>query len=418
MNKKILAGLSGIVVAGAFWACGSGEINEPTFDDTVIMNLYPKDDAEAASSFMKEAFASAREACKIDVDPAGCEARINAADPDKSGDVVSSSSVTEEPGPGNQGQTPVVPVSSSSIVINNNVSSSSVGPIIVDPTSSGSEGTPSQTVTGLGSCAPATATIEKGGSTGWAFKLNATNPAGVSVTQLMKGNFTWEFEGASTPSEAATGKLNSTPVSYANSGSYGAKVTVAVGTSVETITCTPLQVNGDPITGCECAPAAPTHDFTSEPSAVWTVTGCKTASEPLTYNWDGTAGEASFSKTFTAATPAYAPKLKVGNSDNTVIDVTCAPVKVTEGAEYEIKASQDKVVFEAAGTYAVVVSGGSSLTACRISCNANGPLTATAKGKTFTGSYYLNFEGIDVSWCNTTLDLELSAAATCEASWN
>ena len=244
---------------------------------------------------------------------------------------------------------------------------------------------------------------------------------GITAVEFMKGDFVWTFgAGASIPTDQTKG--TSAAVSYSASGKTSAtlQLTVSTKTGVQTgtIQCQPLQVNGDPITGCKCTTAAASVDYTATPDVVWSVTGCTSASMPLTYNWNGTDGTETFSNSFTAATASYAPTLKVGNSDNTVIDVTCPAVKVTEGAEYEIKVSQDKVELPGPGTYAVVTKGGTGLTACRVSCNANGALTVKVNGKTFTGSYYVNFEGIDTSWCNMTLDFDISAAATCEASWN
>lgn len=78
----------------------------------------------------------------------------------------------------------------------------------------------------------------------------------------------------------------------------------------------------------------------------------------MTYNWNGTDGAETFTNSFTAATASYAPTLKVGNADNTVIDVPCSAVKVTEGAEYTIKNNTDagKISLPGEGTYNVVIA--------------------------------------------------------------
>lgn len=406
MNKKFAVGLSSLALAGTFLACGDGDIFVKSEGDDAIQFAYV--DAQD-SSMMKNAIKDCQN------DPV-CKEKMGNYNPDVPSNPTTSSASQQQPGPIN-------PSSSSTVLLPPSLASSSslTIPDLGTSSASGDIPTPPQGGTNgdLGSCAPVTSPIEKGDSTSWKFTFNNKNTSGVTPMDILNFDADWNFGNAGNPSVVTVKGLASPGyVTYMNSGSATASVTLSNGLKTETIQCSPLQVNGDPITGCKCEPAASTLDFTADPNAVWTVTGCTSSSMPLTYSWDGAPGEASFTKAFTAATPAYAPTLKVANSDNTVIDVTCGSVKVTEGAEYEIKTSQGKVEFAEAGKYAVVISGGTALTACRISCNANGPLTATAKGKTFTGSYYLNFEGIDVSWCNTTLDLELSAAATCEASWN
>lgn len=380
MNKKLLAIVGSATVAAAFWACGSGEIYEPTESDSIYGEM------------------GAKALCAD-----GCNGAF---------DVESSSSSSEEE---------FVPTSSfdngddDPIII---ITSSSSEGLSFSPVESSGSLAPAGS---LGKCEPVTTPINKGSATTqFTFKPNGTT-SGYKAMDFAKAIYEWEYGAGATVSGSPV-STNSANVSYANSGAVVATVTVTMADgTTDKIQCSPLQVNGDPITGCTCTTdASGAVDFTATPDVTWSVTGCKSSSAVNSYAWAGGAAGASpsYTKTFTTATASFAPTLKVGNSDNTVIDVTCPAVKVTEGAEYEIKKSQDKVALPGAGTYAVVVSGGSSLTACRISCNANGDLTAKVNGKTFTGSYYVNFEGIDTSWCNKTLDFNVSAAATCEASWN
>ena len=214
--------------------------------------------------------------------------------------------------------------SSSAIYIDVDFSSSSkVNPVVV---------------TGLGSCAPVNTSIEKGSSTKWKFSYNLD--AGFSAIDFAKATYVWNFGAGAIPATDDT-PSTSALVTYANSGVVTASVTVTIGGASETIQCSPLQVNGDPITGCKCTTEANSVDFTATPDVTWSVTGCTSASSPLTYNWNGADGGATFTNSFTAATASYAPTLKVGNADNTVIDVPCSAVKVTEGVEYVIKASNE-----------------------------------------------------------------------------
>jgi hypothetical protein len=236
----------------------------------------------------------------------------------------------------------VPPNSSSAIYLDLDFSSSSkVNPVVV---------------TGLGSCAPVTSTIEKGASVRW--KLTYNSDIGFSAIDLARADHVWNFGAGAIPATDAT-PSTSAPVTYTNSGIAVASVTVTMQNgNTETIQCSPLQVNGDPITGCECTTRAASVDFTATPDVTWSVTGCTSASSPLTYNWNGTDGGATFTNSFTAATASYAPTLKVGNADNTVIDVPCSAVKVTEGVEYVIKSNTEagKISLPDEGTYNVVIA--------------------------------------------------------------
>ena len=228
--------------------------------------------------------------------------------------------------------------SSSAIYIDVDFSSSSkVNPVVV---------------TGLGSCAPVNTSIEKGSSTKWKFSYNLD--AGFSAIDFAKATYVWNFGAGAIPATDAT-PSTSAPVTYTNSGIAVASVTVTMQNgNTETIQCSPLQVNGDPITGCKCTTEATSVDFTATPDVTWSVTGCTSASSPLTYNWNGADGGATFTNSFTAATASYAPTLKVGNSDNTVIDVACPAVKVTEGPEFILRDNITTVFPITVGSYIMI----------------------------------------------------------------
>ena len=235
-------------------------------------------------------------------------------------------------------------------------SSSSAIYIDVDfPTSSAEEEI--VPVTALGMCGPVTSPIEKGSSVKWKFTPNMN--AGYTAVSFVKATYAWSFGAGATPATDVTPSTSSA-VFYANSGTATASVTVTIDGASETIQCEPLQVNGDPITGCKCVPEGVTGtvDYTTTPDVTWSVSGCTSASLPLTYNWNGTEGPETFTNSFMAATASYAPVLKVSNADNTVVDVTCSAVKVTEGAEYTIKDNTDagKISLPGAGTYNVVIA--------------------------------------------------------------
>ena len=335
MNKKLLAGLSALVATGAFWACGEGNINKYDEMDGIVADQYTT--PEQRAELKKKAI----ESCKAD--SLGCALTYAdyLKDPDapmsSEGDVASSESTVNSSSDG------TIPKSSAGWVIKS--SSSSVGG--TDPVGSSSSAG-GVVVTGLGGCAPAKATIEKNGSVAWNFTPNLSEG---SMQDFLGASYSWNFG-----SDGDGTGMTSSPVTYGTSGKKTATVTVTMGMKNSVIECSPLQVNGDPITGCECTAPATSVDFTATPDVTWSVTGCTTASLPLNYEWEGsgTPGElASFTKTFTEAQPGYTPTLKVGNSDNTIIEVPCTKVKTTNGAEYKLTSSNEKVTFSKSGSFSI-----------------------------------------------------------------
>lgn len=417
MNKKFYLGLSAIAVAGTFMACGDGAVFTKSAEDDAAEFMYlDGDNAEDHLNSLKE---NAIKDCAGD--PA-CSAKTGLT---PGGTTPPNSSASDDPVPG---PVPTPGTTSSSSFVPTLTSSSSFVPSL-----SSAEDNPGDVPSGptgahqLGTCVAVNAagtevtTIEKGGSVNWKFKLNASNTAGVTGMEVTSGTYSWNFGTAGAPA-TSTG-MKSAAVTYTNSGLVTTKLRASFKNDLvsEDITCT-LQVNGDPITGCECAAAAPSIDFTTTPNASWTVTGCTSASLPLTYTWDGTAGEATYSKAFAAANPGYIPKLKVGNSDNTVIDVTCPAVKVTEGAEYKIESTEDKVTIPA-GAAALSMNlpaswhNGTEGT-CTMACQTPGALSGSIDGEPISGSNYIT---VKIPIAHTiggySMPIELSAEAVCSVNW-
>ena len=389
MNKKLFAGVSMMAAASAvFWACGEGNINEMTDMDNVILMQYPLDPVTGqASPELDNLKESALNSCKEDM---GCYTQYQGYfDGTEVIDEPESSSSEENPGPYTN---PLSSSSRSDINIVTKPSSSSIA-IIENPVESSSSEV--VVVSGLGSCAPATSPINKTGSAKWKFTPNLT--AGTyKPADFAKATFAWNFPGG-TPAVDAT-PSTSAAITYSASGSVTASVTVTMGDGAsETIQCSPLQVNGDAITGCKCAPEGVTGavDFTATPDVVWNVTGCTSASAITSYTWEGVEGtDPVFTKTFEAEANSYAPKLKIGNADNTVIDVACEAVKVTDGPEYKIDVSgADGKVKLPAGTSNVVleVSGYNNQVFCQISRDDSptGAVNGSVNKVTIKGSDYV-----------------------------
>ena len=223
-------------------------------------------------------------------------------------------------------------------------SSSSVAKSSGSKKSSSSNSASSQTdpITDFGTCGPARASVTKGDTISWV--LRPKDP-----TLLFKASVVWSMPGGLPSTGSAKNVNGRTQVTqYALTGDFGATVQVVVDDVSYNITCDPLHVNGYPITGCECTTEATTVDLLENPAVTWTVSGCKTGSGvTLAYEWDGLPGDAAYTKVFVERNPGYTPTLRVANDDNTVLDVTCPAVKVTEGPEYVITRQDTKVALPA-----------------------------------------------------------------------
>lgn len=307
MNKKFLGVIASATVAAGFIACGSGEIYEPSITEQMFLETPPSGEAMCALS-------------------GGCDGAF----------VVPSSASVESSSAANH-NTPMSSIEKIEILTG---TSSSLG-IIGGGTASSS----SAVVTnGVGTCAPTMSTIKAGGTVGYKFTANLAS--GHSQTEFLTGaKYNWNFGTNATPS-TATG-MSATGITINKSGVLNASVEVTMSGQNYLVQCSPLQVNGVDITGCECGTEATSVDFTASPDVSWSVTGCKTATTTkiLTYSWNGGAmgSEASFTKTFDEAQAGWAPTLKVANDDNTVIDVTCPAVKTTAGPEYLLSFEGDQI---------------------------------------------------------------------------
>lgn len=400
MKMKLIAGAATIAVVGGFWACGDGSINKLESGDSVIEAQLAADSNELAS-----AKNTAFENCKNNPD---CNLQYGAylngdVEPEPEPEAVESSSSEKK----------VVPVSSSSqenITIVAQPSSSSM--IIIDdtPTSSAEA---VQIVTGLGTCAPITATIEKGSSTSWKFTPNIKE-SGISPVERAKATYSWDFSGG-TPA-TATG-LTTSDITYASSGKTTASVNVTVNGKSETVQCAPLQVNGAPITGCTCEPDKKSPDVaTGAQTVTFTVSGCKTDANITTYTWTGATGTTETATATVANKGDEAkPSVKVGNDDNTIVDVTCtaAKAKNSDEPDYVIKKAQNDGAIEIpAKSVSVDLKVQGNGGSCTVFCNAQGPISGMIGEKKISGSYYASVSGIA---CPAMVSFELTTAAKCGA---
>ena len=245
--------------------------------------------------------------------------------------------------------------------------------------------------------------------------------SGVSVTQLIDAKFYWMFEGDTIARDTVSGANG---VLYKNqykkSGDFGATLVLEINGGSYSIPCSPVHVNGAAITGCKCSTEATSVDFTATPSVEWSVSGCSTGEGmKLAYEWDGTPGTTTFAKTFTAASDGYAPKLKVSNSDNSVVDVACPAVKVTDGPEFEITMAEI--------TGAIKLPKGTSIVSLKVDAYNNSVFCLVSRDDSPTGSLNVTvnktaikgWDYVDVPMPagtlvkGATLEFSLDVPATC-----
>lgn len=424
MNKKIYAGMIAFGIAASFWACGSGEIINPTQQDNNMLIIVSQAEGNDAVSLSK-----------LDELCPDCKA-VAVSSSSSSRKVVARSSSSRTPGSN---------VSSSSRIVINTSSSADVGPVYSSSSSVNVGPLPgsssSSKIAGpgsdAGSCAPKKAIVESDEKVTWVFTND--NPETFPSSLMLKSTFIWNTPGGS-PSTATIESYNgkTLDVEYATSGKHNATLHIDVnGGSSYDLTCSPVQVNGAPITGCKCAPVGVTGsvNYLKTPDVAWTVTGCSTgAGLTLSYLWDGGAAsaEASYTKTFSEAATAAAPTLIVANNDNTEVQVDCTPVKVTEGEEFTIKTTTDKVVFAESGSFAISANlpngWHNSDTECNVYCQAKtSDFTVTIdeivlSGKV-SGQNYVTKGGMPVAHTvggytiPVTVEVAAGDSVTCGVNW-
>ena len=423
MNKKIFCGMITCGIAAGFWACGSGDIAKPTSDDELVSQMVAN---PTEKSFVNVA----------GLTEADC--------PECFVGVAKSSSSAPKPKSSSSSANPGTQTSSSSNGGNGGViikSSSSRAPLDLSSSSGGGTG-PTQSSSSVpvkpgnktGSCAPTTAISELDTDVTWKY----TRGESVLPNQLLEASYTWTFKDAVTPTVSVTGAAGvSQTVQYKKSGDHGATLALSIGASVYEIECSPVHINGAAIKGCTCAPEGVTGavNYLKTPDVVWKVSGCSTgAGLTLSYAWDGgvAGAETSFTKTFTAATTSAAPTLVVANDDNSLLEVACSPVKVTEGEEFTIKTSQDKVVFTESGSFAISANlpegWHNTDTQCNVYCQAQSPnFTVTIdeielSGKV-SGQNYVTKGGMPVAHTvggytiPVTVEIAAGDTVTCGVNW-
>ena len=233
-------------------------------------------------------------------------------------------------------------------------SSSSAGPVVQLSSAQGG----GETVSGVGSCAPESPTIDVGRKATWKF----TPGDDVQRSQLLSASFAWTFEGGTPASVSGTGAGAITQkdvTTYTTSGPHSASLVVTIGGSHYTVACSPIHVNGAAITGCRCSAENKMPDIAKGETGKWTVTGCSSRGATITgYSWgNGVTGDGNTGVfTFTAKKQSLSPVVSVSNDDNTIQTVQCESVTAVDenDPDYVIDGSLKGTFTVGPGTYKMV----------------------------------------------------------------
>ena len=468
MNRLILYGFALTGFAALFWACGSGEVVAYNDDDQMMDYTYGEDDTDGSNlRGMVEQAVSAY--CDSDANRDACLAATRPNDdyvPDSSKSKSSSSSyvpvkslssssrfnpfgttsssfspftVSSSSRPGitpvfisSSSRAGITPVLSSSSKILPGSSSAKVKSSSSAKTTSGASTLPEDVP--WGSCV---ANSGKPGSRGvplkWQFAIDR-NAVNGNVSVMTGSTYSWKFDGADIESFEKTGTagLTSTPVTYDESGRFGARVIMTYNGQSQTVECDTADIMGYPVTDCECVPDKDEVDVAEESVAsgatlvTWTVSKCKSEDKSFTYEWeDGmTADDASASMTLDEKI-TYKPQVTVRNSDNGSMVVTCKAVNTVDSdhPEFEFKEQNVKIPMPAGEStvYFNMAQGwhNGEQGSCTFSCQipSGGMLTVTIGSSTKSDYYVPMSIPISSTTGMTPMKVTLSAAAECMLGW-
>ena len=406
MNKKIYAGMIAFGIAASFWACGSGEIIKADPQTDGVIGFVDPENPTFGVDVSK-----VKDNCpECGVAPASSSSSKKTVKKSSSSTmpVVSSSSDGGF----------IIKSSSSSAPI---VYSSSSAPVI-PPASSSSTG-PASPISDAGTCGPEEAIVERDATVKWTFVQNS---AVFSAGLMINSTFEWTTSDASTPSAQVVG-LNgrSHEVKYTTSGQHKAslKITTKAG-AVYSVNCTPVQVNGAPITGCKCTAADKNPDVSV--GAKWTVTGCSSVgADIIGYEWVGATVDPALATSATAALTTkkqiVAPVVNVSNNDNTVLPVQCDTIVSVDASDpdYVIDGTPSGTFTVGPGTYKMVYACKTDAFYQRsiIIDAPNGAVKATVAGKSYTVTANGRAQTYKSTTSNQPIDVEIvsgTAKISCE----
>ena len=267
-----------------------------------------------------------------------------------------------------------------------------------------------------GSCGPKTESIEKGGMATWSFYRESGD-----VFESIMAPFVWSF-----PELGKTVQgngMNSVNISYEQSGTYTAKLNV----DGSEITCSPLRVQGIPITVKSCKAAK--NSVNAGETITWTV-DAESESEIVGYEWssdDAQVSGSGTSATMLATGDMHKKNVKavvtVTNKDKTVQDYTCESVSVVDPNQVDV------VIAYSVADETKAFTGGQTLVAqypsnavnCQLICSAQGNgVILEIDGEEFTINWSENITPTsckDGSAAGTKLSVKASMQVLCYVAY-
>jgi hypothetical protein len=217
-----------------------------------------------------------------------------------------------------------------------------------------------------GSCGPKTPIIEKGDMATWSFFRESGD-----VFDAIMAPFVWPF-----PEQNKTVQgngMNAVNVSYEEAGTYTATLNV----DGNTITCTPLQVQGIPITINSCKPDKETAN--AGDVVTWTVDATSDANI-VGYSWSYEGGEVAGSGTTGTITLGsdlhkvnVAPTVTVTNDDKTAQQFLCENTYVINPnkVDYTLVTNSNAIAIPSGEVWVVEIPADASTLVCETKGSIN-----------------------------------------------
>ena len=400
MKRKIFAGLSAFALVAGFWACGDGSVEALNDDDLTVKGFLEDSDVDttAKSGFFKpedvetaKADCLLNERCKAAMDKAAGDSVV----PTSEAAIPTAYSSSSPANPGSSSaKGPIVNYSSASVtpVAGSSSSATSSGQTTV---SSSSETAIADWTNPDASCKVKTSSaIQKGGTGEWTIDMVGacpdylTDKAGNKACKEAFASADCEMTLTGSNEKSTTVKCNQSTVSatYAGIGSFGAKI--KIGDKVHDCSGK-VEVQGTPVTGCECTVDKATPDVKDGPVTVtWKVSECKAgtaAADIGTYAWTGATGTtATATATVSTKGDTKTASVKVTSTENASMNVPCPQVKAINSdlPDYVLDGTSS-------GTYTVQPGTYTMLYACNANQYYQPPINVSCSGgwESFGGSY-------------------------------
>lgn len=212
-----------------------------------------------------------------------------------------------------------------------------------------------------GTCSPKTPSINKGEIATWEFYRESGD-----VFDVIMAPFIWKF--ADLDKTIQGNGMNSVNVAYENAGTYKATLSV----DGNEITCSPLQVQGIPITITSCKPdketanAGETVTWTVEATSEADITGYAWTYENEPLSGSGTSAAVALGSDLHKVNTA--PTVTVTNSDNTSQSFVCANTYVINPnkVDYSLVTGADAIEIPTGEVWVVDIPADAMTLVCEV----------------------------------------------------